>query len=67
MSLIAEKSGDGAKAAVVILQEIFRVNGHIRSVADGDAEDGFCAIARCSTAPSATFNSVMDPRTASAA
>ncbi len=34
-----------AKGAVVVIQEIFGVNGHIRSVADGFAADGYVAIA----------------------
>ncbi|MBC7703153.1 MAG: dienelactone hydrolase family protein [Rhodoferax sp.] len=34
-----------AKGAVVVLQEIFGVNSHIRSVADGYAEKGYLAIA----------------------
>jgi carboxymethylenebutenolidase len=33
------------KAAVVVLQEIFGVNSHIRSVADGYAAEGYLAIA----------------------
>ena len=33
------------KAAVVVLQEIFGVNSHIRSVADGYAAQGYLAIA----------------------
>jgi len=33
------------KGAVVVVQEIFGVNGHIRSVADGYAERGYVAIA----------------------
>jgi len=32
-------------AALVIVQEIFGVNAHIRSVADGFAKDGFLAVA----------------------
>jgi carboxymethylenebutenolidase len=32
-------------AAVVVLQEIFGVNGHIRSVADGYAQAGYLAVA----------------------
>jgi carboxymethylenebutenolidase len=32
-------------AALVVIQEIFGVNGHIRDVADGYAKDGFLAIA----------------------
>ncbi len=34
-----------AKGAVVVLQEIFGVNSHIRSVADGYAEKGYLAVA----------------------
>ena len=34
-----------AKHAVVIIQEIFGVNGHIRGVADGYANDGYLAVA----------------------
>jgi carboxymethylenebutenolidase len=33
------------KAAVVVLQEIFGVNSHIRSVADGYAAEGYLAVA----------------------
>jgi carboxymethylenebutenolidase len=33
------------KGALVVVQEIFGVNGHIRGVADGFAADGFLAIA----------------------
>ena len=33
------------KAALLILQEIFGVNEHIRSVADGFAAEGYLAIA----------------------
>ena len=36
---------DTAKGAVVVIQEIFGVNSHIRSVVDGYAADGFYAIA----------------------
>ncbi len=32
-------------AALIVIQEIFGVNGHIRDVADGYAKDGFLAIA----------------------
>jgi carboxymethylenebutenolidase len=32
-------------AALVVIQEIFGVNAHIRSVADGYAKDGFLAVA----------------------
>ncbi len=34
-----------AKGALVVIQEIFGVNGHIRRVADGFAADGYLAIA----------------------
>src|SRR5438270_2477038 len=34
-----------AEKAIVVIQEIFGVNSHIRSVADGYARDGFLAIA----------------------
>ena len=33
------------KGAVVVVQEIFGVNAHIRSVADGYAHQGYVAIA----------------------
>ena len=33
------------RGAVVVIQEIFGVNGHIKSVADGYAQDGYVAIA----------------------
>src|SRR6187549_3465719 len=33
------------RGAVVVLQEIFGLNSHIRSVADGFAADGYLAIA----------------------
>ena len=33
------------KGGVVVIQEIFGVNSHIRSVADGYAEDGYYAVA----------------------
>ena len=33
------------KAGIVVLQEIFGVNSHIRSVADGYAEQGYLAVA----------------------
>ena len=41
---LADTSGN-AKTAVVVIQEIFGVNSHIRSVTDGYAKNGFCAIA----------------------
>jgi carboxymethylenebutenolidase len=40
----AEPSGK-PRGAVVVIQEIFGVNSHIRSVADGYAADGYLAIA----------------------
>ena len=43
-----------AKAAVVILQEIFGVNDHIRKVADGYAQAGYLAIAPATFARSKT-------------
>jgi carboxymethylenebutenolidase len=41
---VAEPAGK-PKGAIVVLQEIFGVNSHIRSVADGYAADGYLAIA----------------------
>jgi len=41
---VAEPAGK-AKGAVVVVQEIFGVNSHIRSVADGYAADGYLAVA----------------------
>ena len=41
---VAQPSGK-AKGAVVVLQEIFGVNSHIRSVADGYAKEGYLAVA----------------------
>lgn len=41
---VAEPVGD-ARGAVVVIQEIFGVNRHIREVADGYAEAGYFAIA----------------------
>jgi carboxymethylenebutenolidase len=37
----------GARGAIVIAQEIFGVNHHIRSVADGFAAEGYLVIAPC--------------------
>ena len=34
-----------AKGAIVVIQEIFGVNSHIRDVADGYAKDGYLAVA----------------------
>lgn len=41
---VAQPAG-AAKAAVVVVQEIFGVNSHIRSVADGYAAQGYLAVA----------------------
>jgi len=41
---VAQPAGT-AKAAVVVVQEIFGVNSHIRSVADGYAAQGYLAVA----------------------
>jgi len=41
---IAQPSGE-PKAGIVVVQEIFGVNQHIRSVVDGYAADGYVAIA----------------------
>jgi carboxymethylenebutenolidase len=41
---VSEPQGQ-ANGAVVVLQEIFGVNGHIRSVADGYAQAGYLAVA----------------------
>jgi carboxymethylenebutenolidase len=41
---VAQPTGQ-AKGAVVVLQEIFGVNSHIRSVADGYAAAGYLAVA----------------------
>ena len=41
---VAEPSGE-PKGAVVVVQEIFGVNSHIRSVADGYAAEGYLAVA----------------------
>ena len=43
-----------ARAAVVVLQEIFGVNDHIRKVADGYAQAGYLAIAPATFARSKT-------------
>ena len=41
-----ESTPDGApRGAVVVIQEIFGVNGHIRDVVDGYAEAGYAAVA----------------------
>ncbi|HEY8048425.1 MAG TPA: dienelactone hydrolase family protein [Ramlibacter sp.] len=41
---VAQPQGK-AKGAVVVIQEIFGVNSHIRAVADGYAKDGYFAVA----------------------
>jgi len=41
---VAEPAGK-PRGAIVVIQEIFGVNSHIRSVADGYAADGYLAIA----------------------
>jgi carboxymethylenebutenolidase len=41
---VAQPAG-AARASVVVLQEIFGVNSHIRSVADGYAQAGYLAVA----------------------
>jgi len=41
---VAQPSG-GPSAGLVVIQEAFGVNRHIRSVADGYAKDGFLAVA----------------------
>ena len=41
---VAEPSGK-ARGAVVVIQEIFGVNSHVRAVADGYAADGYLAVA----------------------
>lgn len=41
---LAEPAGD-AKGSVVVIQEIFGVNAHIREVCDGYATDGYRALA----------------------
>lgn len=41
----AEPANGQAKGVIVVIQEIFGVNGHIREVADGYATEGYLAIA----------------------
>ena len=45
LSAYAAKPEGAAKGGLVVVQEIFGVNGHIRSVVDGFARDGYVAIA----------------------
>ena len=44
LAYLAEPSGT-PKGAIVVLQEIFGVNSHIRGVADGYAAAGYLAVA----------------------
>jgi carboxymethylenebutenolidase len=44
---VARPADGTPKACVIIVQEIFGVNAHIRSVADSYAERGFMAVAPC--------------------
>jgi carboxymethylenebutenolidase len=41
---VAQPKGT-AKGGIVVIQEIFGVNAHIRAVADGYAEQGYLAVA----------------------
>src|SRR5208283_595435 len=41
---VARPEGE-PRAGLVVVQEVFGVNAHIRSVADGYARDGFLAVA----------------------
>ena len=45
LSAYVARPAGSAIAGLVVVQEIFGVNGHIRSVADGFAKDGFFAVA----------------------
>ena len=45
LSAYVAKPAGTPKGGLVVIQEIFGVNGHIRRVADGFAADGFLAIA----------------------
>ena len=45
LSAYVAEPASKAKGAVIVVQEIFGVNAHIRSVADGYAADGYLAIA----------------------
>jgi len=45
LSAYCADPGGKPRGAVVVIQEIFGVNSHIRSVADGYAADGYLAIA----------------------
>lgn len=48
---VAKPAGDPI-AALVVVQEVFGVNAHIRSVADEYAKDGFLAVTRLSSTAS---------------
>ena len=41
----AGETGAAPKGAIVVIQEIFGVNSHVRNVADGFAAEGYVAIA----------------------
>ena len=46
------------RGGLVVVQEIFGVNSHIRAVCDDYVAEGYVAVApRCSTGPSATWSS----------
>jgi carboxymethylenebutenolidase len=45
LSAYKAEPGGRARGAVIVVQEIFGVNSHIRQVADGYAADGYVAIA----------------------
>lgn len=45
LSAYAAEPGAECRGAVVVIQEVFGVNSHIRAVADGYAAEGFYAIA----------------------
>jgi carboxymethylenebutenolidase len=45
LSAYVAKPARAPKGGLVVVQEIFGVNGHIKRVADGFAADGFLAIA----------------------
>jgi hypothetical protein len=59
---VAESTGP-VLAAVVVVQEIFGLNRHIRSIADDFASQGFWpSLRRCSIALSRISNSITTPR-----
>lgn len=58
LSAYVVKPGGTPKGALVVVQEIFGVNKHIRSVADGYAKEGYVVVARRSSiASSAVWTS----------